>query len=202
MKKKVYLLVIIMMTILLTGCGNEYKGYWCNYKENAVIVVLFNKDHTNEQVKAVEEKFNSYINLANSTYYPAEEYAKIVDDVEEIYDAYYISFNSMDSIGTYIEELEGLDGVLSATQQSAKNNISLYNLQGWGKYTYTNSDETAKEDLEVGKYKIKKGVITFTPKDSKNTTKLLYIKDKHLCGDVDCTQIYFSSTETCSGKSA
>ena len=202
MKKKIYLLIIFLMAIMLTGCGNDFKGYWCNYKENAVIVVLFNKDHTQENVQAVEDKFNSYINLANSSYYPAEEYAKFTGDAENIFDAYYISFSSMDSIGTYIEELEALDGVQSATQQSAKNNISLYNLQGWGKYTYTNSDETEKEDLEAGKYKIKKGVITFTPKDSKNTTKLLYIKDKHLCGDVDCTQIYFSSTETCSGKAS
>ncbi len=200
MKKTIYLLIICLMTVLLTGCGNEFKGYWCNYRENAVIVVLFKKGHTEEQVKAVEDKFNQYINLANSSYYPAEEYAKYTGDAENIYDAYYISFNSMDSIGTYIQELEKIEGVLSATQQSAKNDISLYNLGNWGKYTYTNSDETNKEDLEEGTYKIKRGVITFKPKNSKDNTKLLYIKDQHLCGDVDCTQIYFSSTETCSGK--
>lgn len=200
MKKILYLITIVLVTITLTGCGNKFKGYWCSYKENAVIIVLFKKGHTDAQIKAVEDKFNTYINLANSTYYPAEEYAKIIGDSSNIYDAYYISFDSLDSVSTYVKELESIDGVLNATQQSAKNNISLYNLGGWGNYTYSNSDETTLEDLETGTYKIKNGVITFKPKNANGNTKLLYIKDSHLCGDVDCTQVYFASTETCSGK--
>ena len=202
MKKILYLIAICLVTITLTGCGNNFKGYWCSYKENAVIVVLFKKSHTEASIRAVEDKFSTYLNLANSAYYPAEEYAKIIGDSSNIYDAYYISFDSTEAISNYIKELEAIDGVLSATQQSAKNNMSLYNLKGWGKYTYTNSDESKQEDLESGTYKIKRGVITFKPKNSKGNTKLLYIKDKHLCGDVDCTQIYFSSTETCSGKTS
>jgi hypothetical protein len=200
MKKILYLVAIVLMALSLTGCGSKFKGYWCNYKENAIIIVLFKKGHTEAHVKAVEDKFTTYINLANSTYYPAEEYAKIIGDSSNIYDAYYISFDSLEHVPSYVQELESMDGVLSASQQSAKNNISLYNLAGWGNYTYSNSDESDKSDLETGTYKIKKGVITFKPKNSKGNTKLLYIKDNHLCGDVDCTQVYFSSTETCSGK--
>ena len=96
-----------------------------------------------------------------------------------------------------VDELAELDGVFVALQSNAKTNISLYNIKKNGQYTFTDSDEALESDLVKGKYKIKTGVITFTPDMKDAKTKLLYIKDGHLCGDVECTQIYAKSDSTC-----
>ena len=48
-----------------------------------------------------------------------------------------------------------------------------------------------EEDLIEGKYKEKKGVITFKPNNKKEETKVLYIKDGHLCADAACKKVYF-----------
>ena len=204
MKKNIKIISLLaILTLLLTGCGNKYKGYWCNYKELSTIVIQLEDNHTDEQVTAISEKAASYDNVSSTNYITREDYAKeqgiSIDDLD-IHDTYVIYFTSMDSIGTYIDELEEMNGVLSAEQNYAKANIALFNLKSWGKYTFTDSDEAREEDIETGTYKIKNGVITFTPKKSKTSTRMLYIKDNHLCGDADCNDIYAESTETCSGK--
>ena len=206
MKKKLSLIVLLLvLPLILSGCGNKYKGYWCNYKELATIVVQFEDNHTDKQVEAIENKAASYDNVSSTNYITREDYAKeqgvSIDDLD-IHDTFVIYFTSMDSIGTYIEEIKEMKGVLTADQNYAKANISLYNLKSWGKYEFTDSDEAREEDIEKGTYRIKNGVITFTPNDSKTSTKLLYIKDNHLCGDADCNEIYAESTETCSGKTS
>ena len=205
MRKKILLIIfLLIMPFMLTGCGinKKYKGYWCNYKEMATIVVFFEHEHTDKQKDAVEALAASYDNVAATNYITREDYAKEqgvnVDDMD-IYDTYVITFSSMDSIGTYAEELGNMKGVRSAEQSYAKSNIKLYNIQNWGKYTFTDSDEATEADLEVGKFRVKNGVITFTPKDSKTATKMLYMKDDHLCGDAECNEIFAKSTETCSG---
>lgn len=205
MKKKIF--IIILLTLLctaLTGCKNKYKGYWCNYTETSTIVVLLNRENTSENRKLIEEKINNFENLESYNYYSRDDYAaELGENVEnlDIYDTYVISFNSMDHIGTYREELEKMENVRSAEQSNAKTNISLYNIKSWGEYTFTDSDEATENELEAGKYKLKNGVITFTPKDSKSKTKLLYTKDGLLCGDADCTKIYARSNATCSSNS-
>ena len=206
MKKKLSLIVLLLvLPLILSGCGNKYKGYWCNYKELATIVVQFEDNHTDKQVDAIEAKAASYDNVSSTNYITREDYAKeqgvSIDDLD-IHDTFVIYFTSMDSIGTYIEEIKAMKGVLTADQNYAKANISLYNLKSWGKYEFTDSDEAREEDIEKGTYRIKNGVITFTPSDSKTSTKLLYIKDNHLCGDADCNEIYAESTDTCSGKTS
>ena len=162
-------------------------------------------DHTDAHVEAIQKKASTYDNVSSTNYITREDYAKeqgiSIDDLD-IHDTFVIYFSSMDSIGTYIDEIKELDGILEVDQNYAKANISLYNLKSWGKYTFTDSDESNEEDLEKGTYRIKDGVITFTPSDSKTSTKLLYIKDNHLCGDPDCNEIYAESTDTCSGKTA
>ncbi len=201
--KKSLILVIICLCLLLTGCGNKYKGYWCNYDETATIVVLLNRDNTEKEREIISNKIEEFQNVISNSYYSREDYAKeLGSDIDnlDIYDTFVIQFESLDSIGTYIEELEKLNGVKSAEQSNAKTNISLYNIEDFGKYTYTNSDEATEADLEKGHYKIKNGVITFTPDDENAKTKLLYIKDGLLCGDANCTEIYASSNSSCSSK--
>ncbi len=204
MKKNIKIIGLLLLSmLLLTGCGNDFKGYWCNYKETATIVVLLDDDHTEKQVDALQAKASEYDNVASTNYITREDYAKeqgmSLDDLD-IHDTFVIYFTSMDSIGTYIEELEGMKGVTSATQNYAKASIKLFNIQSWGKYTFTDSDEAKPEDLEQGKYRIKNGVITFTAKGDKQSSRMLYIKDKHLCGDAECNEVFAESTDTCSGK--
>ena len=38
--KKRNLILLLVIALILTGCGNKYKGYWCNYNETATIIVL------------------------------------------------------------------------------------------------------------------------------------------------------------------
>lgn len=202
-KKVTIIIVVIAILILLSLAiyrirdNKKYQGYWCNYEERASIVVLLKEGHTEKQIEELLEKVEEFDNVLNVNYNPKDVIEAQLGTETDILDAYQISFSSLDSIGTYIEELKEFDVVVDATQEIAKINMSLYNLQAWGKYTFTDSDEAEEEDIETGKYQIKNGVIVFTPKDKKNETKMLYIKNDHLCFDSDCTKVFATSNETC-----
>ncbi len=200
MKKYLMIGLVVILSVFLTGCG-KYNGYWCNYEDTATIVVLYKDNITDAQKKKIEDTIDDFENIRNRTEYTKEDYAEqIGGDAEDLHSAYVVTFNSHDYIGDYIEELKKLDGVLSTQQETAKTNISLYNLKSFGKYEYSDSDESTDKDLETGKYKIKKGVITFKPKDSSKATRLLYTKNGLLCGDADCTKIYAKSNNKCGSE--
>lgn len=201
MKKKLKIIMLLSMVVLmLTGCKTDYKGYWCNYTETSTIVIQLKNEITEVEKKNIEEKITTFENLDSSNFYSKEDYGEELANAEDLHEAYVVFFSSMDHIGTYIEELNAMPGVHLAEQSNAKSNISLYNIKAWGKYTFTDSDEALEEDIETGKYKIKNGVITFTPKDQNIKAKLLYTKDGLLCGDADCTKIYARSNATCSSE--
>ncbi len=211
MKKKYKITLIIILILIVAGIiyniynqtHNKYEGYWCKYDETSTIVVLLDNDISEKAKKAVENKIEGFENVISLNYYSREDYAKIIGiDINEteIYASFIITLDTMDHIGTYIEELSSLSGVKSAEQSYAKMNISLYNIKDWGKYTYTDSDEATEADLEYGTFKMKKGVITFTPEEDNNETKILYTKDGYLCGDAACTKIYARSNSTCSSN--
>ena len=48
-------------------------------------------------------------------------------------------------------------------------------------------------DFEKSQIKEKDGVLIFTPDNNKTETKILYPKDKYLCGDAACKKIYAKS---------
>ena len=200
--KKIKVLFLLLILFALTACGNKYVGYWCNYQETATIIVLLEDNVTEAQKAAIEKTVNKYENLTSLNLISKEEYARQLGksaDGLDIYASYFLTFSSMDSIGTYVEELSQMPGVHEANQSSAKSNMKIFKMEKNKTYTFTDSDEPHESDIEHGKYKIKKGVITFTNKENKET-KILYIKNNHLCGDTDCNQIYAPSNETCSSS--
>lgn len=197
--KKLKLLVLVVVACALTGCGKSYVGYWCNYEETSNIEIQIEHDITDNQRQTIEDTFNKYENLKKVDNITREEFARDLGQDPnslDIYEAYVLTFDSNDSIGTYIEELGKLPGVHEANQYSAKTVMSLYNIEKHKKYTFTDSDEPNESDIETGTYKIKKGVITFTKSD-KSKTRMLYIKNGHLCGDAECNKIYASSDANC-----
>ena len=194
-------LLAVLGVILYRQNSPKYEGYWCSYQEKATIVVMLKDGYTATQKQNIEDKIAKYEDVQATGFFSKEEYADEIGlspDEIELYDAIVVSFTSMDSIGTYVEELSKLDGVQTAEQSYAKNDVELYHIQKWNKYTYANSDEVLEEDLIEGKYKEKKGVITFTPKNKKMETKVLYVKDGHLCADASCKKVYFESDDSCS----
>lgn len=208
MKKKNIIIALAIITITLIIIGivmynnniKKYQGYWCKYNEISTIVVLLEKNNKESERNKIEAKIETFSNVTSVEFISREDYASdfgIDPDEIDIYDTYRISLNSLDSIGTYIEELSNLNGVLRAEQNYAKANLSLFNIKPWGKYTFTDSDEATTEELEYGKYQMKKGVLTFKPESKKGETRLLYTKDGYLCGDAACTQIYSKSNSTC-----
>ena len=197
--KKIKIIIILFIAFTLTGCGKNYVGYWCNYEETSNIEIQVEHDINESQREALENTFNKYENLKKVDNITREEFARDLGEDPnslDIYEAYVLTFDSNDSIGTYIEELSTLPGVHEANQYSAKTVMSLYNIQKHKKYTFTDSDEPNNQDIESGTYKVKKGVITFTSND-KTKSRLLYIKNGHLCGDVECNKIFASSDENC-----
>lgn len=205
-KNKIILIVLlsiltILGTILYKQSKPTYEGYWCTYKEKATIVIMLKNGYSQENKEAIEEKISKYEDVQATSFFSKDEYATEIGanpDEIDLYDTIVVSFTSMNAIGTYIEELSKFEGVLKAEQSYAKNDVELYHIKKWNKYTYANSDETLKEDLIEGKYKEKKGIITFKPNDNKESSKVLYIKDNHLCADAACKSVYFESDETCS----
>lgn len=198
--KKLRVLFLIGLVFILSGCNNKYLGYYCHYEETSTIVVLLERDIDEKDLEKIEEKINSFDNIEMLNYYSVEDYAKELGGNAadlDIYATFVVLFHSMDNIGTYIQELSEMNGVKSATQSNAKSNVSLYNLKKNKTYTFADSDEATENDLVKGKYKIKKGAIVFTPEDKDKDASMLYIKDGHLCGDVECNTIYFESDGTC-----
>lgn len=198
--KKIKTLLLIITILLISGCGPKYKGYWCRYQETSTIVVLLNKDHTENQKNKISQVINKFEDIDSLNFYTREDYANEiggnVNDMD-IYDTYVVTFSSNNSIGTYIDELTKLKGVKEAKQSNAKTDISLYHIYSGRKYTYTNSDEANEEDLITGTYKEKDGVLTFIPDNTKLKTKMLYIKDGLICDDAQCKNIYFKSDDKC-----
>ncbi len=202
---KKFLLVIVIIGLFLIICASiyrwqsnkKYQGYWCSYTEHSLVVVQLKDGHTEKQDQELEKLAETFENVISVNPAPKEGYEDGLGPNPDINDAYVISFSTLDNVGTYIEEIEKLDFVVNVNQQSAKSNMSLYNLKSFNNYTFSDSDEALEEDIETGKYKIKNGVITFTPKNKDEQTKLLYIKDKHLCSDPECTRIFASTNETC-----
>lgn len=184
--------------------NKEYLGYWCKYKETATIVVLLKDDYTQKQKTTIEDKIKSYSDIEAISTFSKEEYAnQIGEDANEmdIHDAIVATFSSMNAIGTYIEEIKKMDGVLGTEQSYAKNNINLYNLKKHGKYTYADSDEALKEDIINGKYKEKNGVLTFKPEGKNKKEILLYYRDGILCEDAACSKLFFRSDKNCKPES-
>ena len=208
---KIVTIIIILIAIIATiiffalQSSKEYHGYWCKYKETATIVVLLKDDYTDKQKKAIEDKINSYIDIEAMNTFSKDEYAnQIGGDANEmdIHDAIVATFSSMDAIGTYIEELKNLDGVLKTEQSYAKNNINLYNIKKDGTYTYADSDEALKKDIINGKYKEKNGILIFKPEDKKQKSVLLYFRDGILCEDATCSKLFFRSDKSCQPASS
>ena len=65
MKKKLYILILLTITMLLTGCTKKYEGYWCTYDETATIVVLLNDDYKEKEKQAIEDAVKEYENVEN-----------------------------------------------------------------------------------------------------------------------------------------
>lgn len=199
MKRIIGVICLVLLVLFITGCNNKYVGYWCKYNETATIVVLLNDDITEEQRNNIEETAKNYENISGTNYYSKEDYKEIaIAGDSDIFASFVFTFNSFDSIGTYVEEFNKMPGVKKATQSNAKNNMSLYELKSNGKYTYTNSDEALKKDIETGKYKIEKGIIRFIPDKKSKETHLLYTKNERLCEDTDCNKIYSEGKDNCS----
>ena len=201
--KKFLIIILIISAILIIGLliyrwqvNKKYQGYWCSYIERSQIVVLLKDGHTAEQDQDLLKKIEGFDNVVSTNYNAKEDFESELGTNPDIYDAYVINFSSLDSIGTYIEDLNSLDYVVSA----AKTNVSLYNIKSSSKYTFTDSDEASESDLETGKYKIRNGVIVFTPDNKELETKLLYIKNDHLCENADCTRVFAASNSSCGSK--
>ena len=165
--------------------------------------MLLNTNHKQSDREKIQAKIDTFEHVTSVEFISREDYAADLGEDPnkiDIYDTYRISLSTMDSIGTYIYDLNQMSGVLRAEQNYAKSDLSLFNIKAWGKYTYTDSDEATTADLEYGKYKMKKGVLTFTPESKNGEVKLLYTKDGYLCGDASCTEIYSRSNSTCTDK--
>ena len=184
MKKRINIVLLFVLTLLLTGCSNKYQGYWCQYTETATIDVQLEYDVTEEQKAAIEAKISSFDNIASMNHYSREDYAEELNTSIEnidVHENYVLLFNSIDSIGTYVDELAELDGVFVALQSNAKTNISLYNIKKNGQYTFTDSDEALESDLVKGKYKIKnfrflRDLIEFLKKENSCHEKSKFLK--------------------------
>ena len=97
MKKKIQLLFLLLIPVILTGCGNKYKGYWCNYKELSTIVVQMEDNHTEAQVEAIQAKANEYDNVSSTNYITREDYAKEQGVEIRLYDIIYKAVEEMEA---------------------------------------------------------------------------------------------------------
>lgn len=191
---KKYLLGLIVI-IMCFGCSNkDYDGYWCKYQETGTIVVLL--DNASDKAKTtINQTIESLEGLQNYDFVSKEDFKSNLDDSSniEVYDTYFIYFDSINAIDDNIIKLSSLEGVKSATKNNIKSNVTLYHLDN-NKYTLKNTTDKTSDNEEEGKFSIKDNEITL---NSNGTISTLFIKDEYLCSDESCNTIYRKSNELC-----
>ena len=154
--KGLKVLFLVLFIFCLTACGKNYVGYWCNYQETATIVILLEDNITATQKANIEKSVNKYENLTSLNFISKEEYARqLGKDAKDldIYANYFLTFDSLDSIGTYVEEIAKMPGVHEAKQGTAKSNIKIYNIEKKKKYLEA-VEEARKKSLKSEKKRI------------------------------------------------
>lgn len=193
---KKYGILVITLLFVLTGCNTkEYSGYWCSYEESGMIIVLLNQDITEKQKNSVEDTINLYPNMSTYDFISKEDLLMNSTDENPVaYDTYFIYFSSATNIDEALVNLQKEEGVYSATKESAKSNVALYNLKKDKTFTYTDSLEEDLGTKVEGKYKIKKNEIVFT---SDEEVSSLYLKDDYVCQDETCTKFFIKTDAFC-----
>lgn len=184
MKKLVIFLIVL---VLVSGCKKKtYEGYYCNYKEQGVIIALLDQDVSSSDKETIITKINSYDGLLNYDFISKEE---LGNDTTDLYDTYFIYFNST-NIENYLLDLQNTKGVHEATNSNIKSSLSLYNFD---KNSYSFKNMLESEDSITGTYKVKKSEIKF---DNEDVPKI-YLKDEFLCLDEECNKVLTKTNELC-----
>ena len=191
MKKVIGLLLISLF--IISGCSKKsYEGYWCTYQEEAMIIILLDKDISTKNKDNVEDTINTFEDLESYDYISRKDLAEN-DSNNNLYDTYFVHLDSVTNIDNYIASLANVKGIHSTTKSINKNNLSLYNLKNKKEFTYqTNLNDPAT--IIEGTYKIKDNKIVF--KSDKEVPEL-YIKDNFICLDKNCNTIYSKTNNLC-----
>lgn len=186
MKKLVILCSILM---LICGCKKKtYDGYYCNYQEQGVMIVLLDQNITNNQKDEINKKINSFEGLINYDFVDKE--ALGATSTNDLYDTYFIYLKNSDILETYLLDLQNTKGVYEATKSIVKDNISLYNFDGKN-YHFQNIIDS--DNRIEGIFKVKKNIIEFDSED----VPIIYLKDEFLCLDENCNKILTKTNELC-----
>ncbi len=186
MKKLVILLVAL---VLISGCKKKtYEGYYCNYEEQGVMIVLLNQNVTASEKEEITKKINAFEGLLSYDFIDRKTLG--ATDTNDLYDTYFIYLNNTSILETYLLDLQNTSGVYEATKSIVKNNVSLYNFDKKN-YSYQNVIE-ADNNIK-GTYKVKKNIIEFDDSD----VPTIYLKDDFLCLDENCNKILTKTNELC-----
>lgn len=186
MKKMILLFIIVL---LISGCNKKnYEGYYCNYTEQGVIIVLLDKNVNKDEKNAITKKISEYEGLLSYDLITKEDLATA--DSNDLYDTYFVYLNSTVNLETYVLELQNTNGVYEATYNNTKSDVSLYNFEG-NNYSFGNMIEN--ENSIEGTYKVNKNKIEF----DNDSVPAIYIKDDFLCLDEECNKILTKTNELC-----
>lgn len=192
MKKLKLIMMCSILLVLITGCGNKYKGYWCNYDEAGTIIVELKTNNSKSDRNTIEKVINNFNDLASFDFLPKDSFTDT--DNGEAFDTYLIYFNDTSILDEHVITLKKLKGVKDVEKNYIKNNVKLYEFVDNKNYKY--QDGLGVEDnLKVkGKYKIGEEVIKLESPANKSE---LIIKDKYLCADKDCNTIFTKTDKNC-----
>ncbi len=186
MKKLVILLVVL---VFIFGCKKKtYEGYYCNYEEQGVMIVLLNQNVTASEKEEITKKINTFEGLLSYDFVDRKTLG--ATDTNDLYDTYFIYLNNTSILETYLLDLQNTSGIYEATKSIVKNNVSLYNFDKKN-YSYQNVIE-ADNNIK-GTYKVKKNIIEFDDSD----VPTIYLKDDFLCLDENCNKILTKTNELC-----
>lgn len=183
------LIIILVVVVLISSCKKKtYDGYYCNYKEQGVIIALLNQDVSNTDKEVIDKKINSYEGLLSYDFIDKETLG--ATNTNDLYDTYFIYFNNSNNLESYLLDLQNTKGIFEATKNSVKSDVSLYHFDGKN-YSYQKVIES--DNPLSGTYKVKKNKIEFDNSDVKE----IIIKDDFLCLDENCNKILTKTNELC-----
>ncbi len=182
-------LILCIVLVLVCSCRKKsYEGFYCNYEEQGVMIVLLNQNITASEKEEIDKKINAFEGLL--TYDFVDRKALGAHDSNDLYDTYFIYLNNTSILENYLLDLQNTKGVYEATKSIVKNNVSLYNFE---EKNYRFQNVIDGDNSIEGNYKVKKNIIKFDNDD----VPTIYLKDDFLCLDENCNKILTKTNELC-----
>ena len=175
--KKFYIGVLVLVVILLSGCGSKFKGTWCRYVEVPSSLVVLKAEVSEEEYQKILQYIGTITNLRSYD---------IVNDIEDATTLVNIYYMNEENIANYENDFRSLSGVSKVENKRISVVEDKLTINDKNYIFDTSLNSLAASEVK-GNYNIKDDLLTL-----EGGTKF-YFKNKFLCYDDACNKFLTKS---------